>query len=276
MGADGDSVSRLRRMKEMLEPAAGSTAGGIAIAPTPVPERSEVEAASVIARKRLGEILVERGTLDPVARERTLRLQQGEAGTRGRRQRIGELLVTLGLVAQREVTDALSAQLEIPVAEPYAYPEFPILDERINARFLQHSLALPIREDEDELWLAMIDPTDQFTIDAFAMVTKRVIRPLLALPNELEAAIERLYGGNKTALGQIMDGVETRRSISLPWMRRRMRPSCGRRRSAMSRLAMILMREITGADMRLGGDSFSCSTPSIRYLTISRSSNGSM
>ncbi|MBK8741379.1 MAG: Flp pilus assembly complex ATPase component TadA, partial [Betaproteobacteria bacterium] len=42
------------------------------------------------------------------------------------------------------------------------------------------------------------------------MVTGRSIRPLLALPNELEAAMERLYGANKSALGQIVDGVETR------------------------------------------------------------------
>ncbi len=58
--------------------------------------------------------------------------------------------------------------------------------------------------------------------------------------------------------------VETRRSISLPWMRSLMRPSCGRRRSAMSSEAMIFTREITAADRRRGGDSVSCSTPSMR------------
>ena len=51
---------------------------------------------------------------------------------------------------------------------------------------------MPIKEDESELTLAMVDPTDQFTIDAFAMVTGRTIRPMLALPNEHEAALERI------------------------------------------------------------------------------------
>ena len=69
---------------------------------------------------------------------------------------------------------------------------------------------MPIREDESELVLAMVDPTDQFTIEAFQMVTGRTIRPMIALPNELDAALERLHGGNKSALGQIVDGVETR------------------------------------------------------------------
>ena len=35
-----------------------------------------------------------------------------------------------------------------------------------------------------------------------------------------------------------------RRSILRPWTIARMRPSCGRRRSAMSRLAMIFRREM--------------------------------
>ena len=62
----------------------------------------------------------------------------------------------------------------------------------------------------------------------------------------------------------IVGTVDTRRSISFPCTRSRMRPSCGSRRSAMSRLAMIFTREITAAEKRRGGDSTSCSTPSIR------------
>src|SRR6185369_9457691 len=90
-------------------------------------EHTKSPAISAPMPLRLGEILVQRGKLDPNALERTLRLQQSNAGAGGKRERIGELLVTLGLVAQREVTDALSWQLEIPVVETYAYPELPIL-----------------------------------------------------------------------------------------------------------------------------------------------------
>ena len=55
-----------------------------------------------------------------------------------------------------------------------------------------------------------------------------------------------------------------------------MRPSCGRRFSAMSSLDMTLMRETTsGATARLVC-STSRSTPSTRKRTTSRFSNGSM
>jgi len=156
------------------------------------------------ARKRLGEILLDRGKLDAAALERALRLQQ-ESG-----ERLGTLLVTLGLVAQRDVAEALAAQLELPLLDASGYPEFPILEERVSARFLRESRALPVREDEAELALAMADPTDAYTIGAFEMVTGRSVRPLVAIPTELEAALERLYGTGKSAQSQIIGDVETR------------------------------------------------------------------
>ena len=156
------------------------------------------------ARKPLGELLIERGKLDAQALERALRLQQ-ESG-----EKLGQLLVTLGLVAQRDVAETLAAQLALPLVDASGYPEFPILEERVSARFLRESRALPVREDETEVTLAMADPTDTYTISAFEMVTGRTVRPVIAIPTELEAALERLYGSGKSAQSQIIGDVETR------------------------------------------------------------------
>src|SRR5947208_7316274 len=157
-----------------------------------------------LARKPLGELLIERGKLDAQALERALRLQQDSG------EKIGSLLVTLGLVAQRDVAEALAGQLALPLLDAAGYPEFPILEERVSARFLRESRALPVREDETELLLAMADPTDAYTIGAFEMVTGRTVRPVVALPNELDAALERLYGTGKSAQSQLIGDVETR------------------------------------------------------------------
>jgi general secretion pathway protein E len=155
-------------------------------------------------RKRLGEILIERGKLDQNALERALRLQQDSG------EKLGVLLVTLGLVAQRDIAEALAHQLELPLLDANGYPEFPILEERISARFLREARALPVREDESELALAMADPTDAYTIGAFEMVTGRSVRPMIAIPTELDAALERLYGSGKSAQSQIIGDVEQR------------------------------------------------------------------
>ncbi len=156
------------------------------------------------ARKRIGELLIERGKLDAPTLERALRLQQ-ESG-----ERLGALLVTLGVVAQRDVAEALAAQLELPMVDTAGYPEFPILEERVSPRFLRETRSLPLREDETEVALAMVDPTDAYTIGAFEMVTGRMVRPMVAMPTELEAALERLYGSGKSAQSQLIGDVETR------------------------------------------------------------------
>ncbi len=157
-----------------------------------------------LVRKRLGEILIERGKLDAATLDRALRLQQ-ESG-----EKLGALLVTLGVVAQREIAEALAQQLDLPMMEVGAYPEFPILEERVSARFLREMRALPVREDDAEVALAMADPTDSYTIGALAMVTGRAVRPLVAVPSELESALERLYGSGKSAQSQVIGDVETR------------------------------------------------------------------
>ena len=156
------------------------------------------------ARKRLGEILIERGKLDQANLDRALRLQ-ADSG-----ERLGALLVTLGLCSQRDVAEALATQLALPLVDTNGYPEFPILEERVSARFLREARALPVREDEAELALAMADPTDAYTIGAFEMVTGRAVRPMVAIPTDLEAALERLYGAGRSAVGQLIGDVETR------------------------------------------------------------------
>jgi general secretion pathway protein E len=157
---------------------------------------------------RLGEILIARGKLDAAGVERALRLQQDSG------ERLGTLLVTLGLCAQRDVCEALAVQLDLPLLDTAGYPEFPILEERISPRFLREARALPVREDEHELALAMADPTDEYTIGAFRMVTGRDVRPLVAIPSELDAALERLYGAGRTAVGQIVGDVEQRDELA--------------------------------------------------------------
>jgi general secretion pathway protein E len=171
-------------------------------------ETPATAAAAAPTRKRIGEILIERGKLDAAGLDRALRLQQET------HEKLGALLVTLGLVAQRDVAEALAHQLGMPLVEAASYPELPILEERVSARFLREARALPLAEDEYELVLAMADPTDSYTVSAFEMVTGLKVRPQVAIPTELEAALERLYGAGKSALGQIMGDVEQRDDLA--------------------------------------------------------------
>ena len=154
---------------------------------------------------RLGEILIERGKLDLSNLERALRVQETE-----KKERIGAILTRTGFAAERDVIDALASQLALPVVPLAAYPELPILEERVSLRFIKESRALPLLEDQDQLILAMVDPLDEYVLNAFHLVTGRTVVAQLAVPSELDSAFERLYGTGKTSMDQIVGEVETR------------------------------------------------------------------
>ena len=155
--------------------------------------------------KHLGEILIERGKLDAVALERAIHVQESE-----KREGLGAILIRTGLVAERDVVEAMSTYLNVPIVGIADYPELPVLEERVAVRFIKEAKALPLHEDDEHLVLAMVDPRDEYVLNAFRLVTHRKVAARLAVPSELEAAFERLYGSGKTSMDQIVGEVETR------------------------------------------------------------------
>ncbi|MCL2309766.1 MAG: hypothetical protein FWC42_05750, partial [Proteobacteria bacterium] len=154
----------------------------------------------------LGEALMARGKLDALALDRAQRLYQDTPN-----EKFANLLTTLGLVAPIDVAEALAQIYELPLVRADSFPELPILEERVSTRFLREAKVLPLHESEEELTLAMVDPSDTFTVEAFTMATGKRIVPQVALPSEIEAALERLYGAGRSAVGQIVGdiGIET-------------------------------------------------------------------
>ena len=71
------------------------------------------------------------------------------------------------------------------------------MEERISAKFLRDAQAVPLREDDEELALAIADPTDSYVLSAVQMASGKRVRPYIAAPNEIDAALERLYGGGQ-------------------------------------------------------------------------------
>jgi len=154
---------------------------------------------------RLGEILIERGKLDIANLERALRVQETD-----KRERIGAILTRTGMTAERDVIEALSSQLNLPIVAASEYPELSVLEERIAVRFIRESRSLPLHEDDGQLVLAMVDPLDDYVLNAYQLVTQRQIVVRLAVPSEMDAAFERLYGSGKTSMDQIVGEAQTR------------------------------------------------------------------
>ena len=153
----------------------------------PAPE-SETPGAHSFRYQRLGEILLERQKIEPEELERALELQ------RERGDKLGKILVDMGLIAQRDVLAALSDQLGIPLVTvdgpPAAAPEI----EGLSERFLRQCRAYPVALADSTLTLAMADPLDFETVAAVRAYSGFQIQTALAAEQEILDAIDRHYG----------------------------------------------------------------------------------
>jgi general secretion pathway protein E len=153
-----------------------------------------------LSNNLIGEILVARGAVVRANLLAALKLQKDA----GNAERIGVVLGKQGWVTEHDLYQALSAQLDLPLAVADDYPALPIFEERISTRFLEGARALPVREDSERLVLVMADPLDRFVIDAFKLVSGREVNVMLGLPGDIEAAYERLYVAGRSSIGQIV------------------------------------------------------------------------
>ncbi len=153
-------------------------------------QASDAEAPNA---ERLLRLLVAQGRCDARAVERA----RGMAAGTGRR--IDAVLIQLGLITERELAQGFADLLGLPVAPPSRYPVTPVLPDRLTARFLRQARALPLSLDGEVLSVALADPLDPFTPAAIAAATSRVVVAEIAVPVELEAAIDRLYPDGPTA-----------------------------------------------------------------------------
>ena len=157
----------------------------------------------------LGEILVGRGKLDPANLDRALQVQETLKGGPSY-EKLGSILMRLGMVSGRDLAEALAAQHGWIIVDPAEFPELPILEEQVSARFIREYQVIPLAEDEAEVTVAMADQADPFTAQALAMATgRRVVARLMAL-SDFETAYERLYGSGKSSMGQIVDNISSR------------------------------------------------------------------
>ena len=135
----------------------------------------------------LSALLVEQGQCDVRTLDRARRVA-AESGAR-----LDKVLIQLGLVTERGLAGAYAVLLGLELAAPECYPAAPLHAGRLSARFLRNARAVPVSENDGQLRVAVVDPMDVFTPAAIAAATGCPVTLLVALPIELDAAMDRLY-----------------------------------------------------------------------------------
>src|SRR5579864_5744469 len=150
--------------------------------------------------RAIADRLISMGKLDVAAAERAFRLRA--AG----RDRLEQILTALVLVAEKDVTLAVADELHLPLAGPADYPDVPILDAA-GVKFLRQSRGLPLADTDGEIVLAMADPLVPAPVRSFELLAGKPVAVWVAMPSDLDAAYERLYGADQRLTGDIVDDV---------------------------------------------------------------------
>ena len=168
------------------------------------PENSvhDLAPASQSLDERICEHLVARGRLKEadLARARRLHEESGEGN-------MVPLLTRLGLVSEREMGDALSEVLGLPLVGVKDCPETPPPNVAMSIRFLKQYRVVPIGETDTNVTLLMADPAEEYPQQAVALATGKTIERKVGFPSEIDDLIERYYGQGRSAMGAIVENL---------------------------------------------------------------------
>ena len=140
-----------------------------------------------MAKKRLGELLLEIGLLDEEGLARAL------AEQRSKRGKIGEVIVGLRLATEQEIAQALSLQLGIPMIDLKNTPVEPQAIELIQEKVARKHLIIPIAIDHRDLHIAMADPLSFEAFEDVRFASGFTIKPFIAPRSDILWAIDQHY-----------------------------------------------------------------------------------
>src|SRR5690349_12509966 len=138
-------------------------------------------------RKRLGEVLHERGKISAKDLEKALEEQQQKLS------HLGELLLERGLVGKSDLIAALEEVSLVPYVDIANTPVDPVTLQLIPRGIAERLCVLPIRRDLSRLVVVMSDPRNAAARKELAAITGMSISPRLAFHAELREAITHHY-----------------------------------------------------------------------------------
>lgn len=138
-------------------------------------------------RKKLGEILIEKGIID----EDQLAAGLGEQSQWG--GKLGTALISKGFITEADLLRCLAIQQGIKSVSLKDMDISLSALRTIKAEEARKYNVIPVHVDRKVLTVAMANPTDLKTIDALRFSTGKNIRPILALDPDLRPLIDRFY-----------------------------------------------------------------------------------
>lgn len=149
-------------------------------------------------KMRLGEQLVASSLLTADA------LQDALKRAREEDQRLGEYLVSAGIVTEAQVMQAVASQLQVPVYNREAFPIDEKLRSVIPADFARRHRVVPLCMRSGVLYVGLLDALDFQTLDKIEEIARCQMEPVLCLKTDFVRLFTAVYG-EYSAVGEMLD-----------------------------------------------------------------------
>ena len=139
--------------------------------------------------QRLGDLLVKEKVITPEQLEQAVKTQKDGGG----KERLGSVLVRLGMLNDEDVTNFLSRQYGVPAINLQYFEIDPAVVKLIPQETAKRYQILPLSRVGSALTIAMVDPTNVFAMDDIKFMTGFNIEPVVASEAAIMEGIEKAY-----------------------------------------------------------------------------------
>ena len=143
--------------------------------------------ADRVAKKSLGEMLIEENLITAEQLDKALELQRKQGG------KLSDILVSQGLVKAEELAAVLSVQLNVPLIDLKRHKVQPDALRLIPEDMARKHTLIPLDVVGDSLIVVMADPEDIRTIEDIKAQARMRIEVALGIPSDIKQAINLNY-----------------------------------------------------------------------------------
>ncbi len=151
-----------------------------------------------MAKRRIGELLIERGLITDNELEFALDMQKLT------HEKLGEVLIGNKIVTPENIAQALATQLDVDYVDLNKRTIPAEMTRIVRRNTAKQNHLIPLQKQGDTLFVAMEDPLNYYAMDEVRKATNLRVVPLIATKTAVEHAINTLYG-NETANKAIAD-----------------------------------------------------------------------
>ena len=144
----------------------------------------------------IGKLLLMNGLITVDQLEYALKIQKQKG------KKLGDTLIELGYVKERDLMRILSSRLKVEYVEVSNYPVKKEAVDLLKQDYCQKHIVIPIDCNEKGVTVATIDPMNFFLADDIRIKSGRTVKFVLATQADIENAISTYYSEEKSTEAQ--------------------------------------------------------------------------